>query len=269
MFKVLASPQITNSDEVVRVYHQCLQWYESFFAMLKADGSNSPFVLFIQYEPIMMFCVSPGLASLPAYSWIGYSAGVIVFGLAIQSFVLMVTCSMYYQFCLLSLFRPHISATLRGLHSHPWEICLQAAQSILVLCQSHAGVFDLHRVCLLVPYFVGAAAMISLAVREARDGITKALPIAQPDYQRDEAVIRTTEPPGEATAKESEPKRMYVDKRYGEDFVEGRHGTCHPAPIHLNMPMVTHARLLLSEMSAIHPAAALFDDMLQRMSTRN
>lgn len=48
VYKVLASPQTATNDELVLVYHRCLDWYESFFAMLKTDGSNSPFVLFIQ-----------------------------------------------------------------------------------------------------------------------------------------------------------------------------------------------------------------------------
>ena len=48
VYKLLASPQPAAGDEVVLAYHRCLDWYESFFAMLKTDGSNSPFVLFIQ-----------------------------------------------------------------------------------------------------------------------------------------------------------------------------------------------------------------------------
>jgi len=48
VYKVLASPQPATNDKLVLVYHRCLDWYESFFAMLKTDGNDSPFVLFIQ-----------------------------------------------------------------------------------------------------------------------------------------------------------------------------------------------------------------------------
>ncbi|UNI17857.1 hypothetical protein JDV02_004171 [Purpureocillium takamizusanense] len=121
VYTILASSPTATEDEVVLVYHQCLNWYESFFA-LQTDGSNSPFVLFIH---------------------------------------------MYYQFCLLSLFRPRVGKPIEGLGVHPREICLQAAQSILGLLQSYAGLFGLHRVAPLVQYFVCASASLSLAIEEA------------------------------------------------------------------------------------------------------
>ncbi|GJN78630.1 hypothetical protein PLIIFM63780_002139 [Purpureocillium lilacinum] len=48
MCKILVSQPTAADDEVVLIYHWCLDWYESFFAMLKTDESNSPFVFFVQ-----------------------------------------------------------------------------------------------------------------------------------------------------------------------------------------------------------------------------
>ncbi|GJN76039.1 hypothetical protein PLICBS_010150 [Purpureocillium lilacinum] len=48
VYKLLVWSSAATGDEVVLVYRRCLDWYEGFFAMLAADGSNSPFVTFIQ-----------------------------------------------------------------------------------------------------------------------------------------------------------------------------------------------------------------------------
>ncbi|GJN86841.1 hypothetical protein PLIIFM63780_010423 [Purpureocillium lilacinum] len=48
VYKLLVWSSAATGDEVVLVYRRCLDWYEDFFAMLAADGSNSPFVTFIQ-----------------------------------------------------------------------------------------------------------------------------------------------------------------------------------------------------------------------------
>jgi hypothetical protein len=35
-------------SDVEAFYKQCLEWYESMFALLSAEGSRSPFALFVQ-----------------------------------------------------------------------------------------------------------------------------------------------------------------------------------------------------------------------------
>ncbi|OAQ93891.1 nitrate assimilation regulatory protein nirA [Purpureocillium lilacinum] len=224
VYKLLASPQTAAGDEVVLVYHRCLDWYESFFAMLKTDGSNSPFVLFIH---------------------------------------------MYYQFCLLSICRPYVSMPLEGLNAHPREICLQTAQSILGLAQSYAGVFGLHRVSPLVPYFVCAAGLLSLAVEEAGHGVLGAVPMPHGVDPRAGAVGKTAKSPEDAIKKEPGDDAMDVDTHHHPRPRGDRHDRRLAQPSHVNMPAVAHARLLLSEMSAVHPAATLAEVMLHRAPGRN
>ncbi|UNI22306.1 hypothetical protein JDV02_008206 [Purpureocillium takamizusanense] len=216
----------TTADEVVLTYYRCLDWYESFFAMLKTDGSNSPFVLFIH---------------------------------------------MYYQFCLLSLFRPHVSTPLEGLNAHPREISLQAAQSILALSQSYAGMFGLQHVSPLVPYFVCAAGLLSLAVEEAGHGMLGAVPMPpQLKDLGDEAALRMAESPEDAIKKESDDSAMDVEPEHGGTSSGGQRNRQLRRQSHIiNMPAVAQARLLLSEMSAAHPVAQLAEGMLHRAPGRN
>lgn len=47
VYKFLASPW-DKAEEVVAVYRDCLDWYETCFTLLKEDGSNPPYLLFIQ-----------------------------------------------------------------------------------------------------------------------------------------------------------------------------------------------------------------------------
>lgn len=44
----LSSATHIDTAEVMAVYTKCLDWYEGFFSLLKTDGSDTPFVLFIQ-----------------------------------------------------------------------------------------------------------------------------------------------------------------------------------------------------------------------------
>ncbi|KAM4061368.1 hypothetical protein HRG_013091 [Hirsutella rhossiliensis] len=64
---------------------------------------------------------------------------------------------MYYQFCLLCLFRPLANLVLADSDVRPREICLQAADSILTLSQSYSRLFTLRRVSPFVPYFLSLA----------------------------------------------------------------------------------------------------------------
>jgi hypothetical protein len=38
----------TTIHEILPVYNKCLDWYNNFFFFLNADGSRTPFVLFVQ-----------------------------------------------------------------------------------------------------------------------------------------------------------------------------------------------------------------------------
>lgn len=52
VYKALSAPEATPTkvalSEVILVYTKCLKWYDSFFALLKADEVNTPSILFIQ-----------------------------------------------------------------------------------------------------------------------------------------------------------------------------------------------------------------------------
>lgn len=69
-------------------------------------------------------------------------------------------CSIYYHFCLLSLFEPFVDHSLDCVNIHPREVCLQAAHSILTLARSHTRVFGFRRLPSLVPYYVSAAGLL-------------------------------------------------------------------------------------------------------------
>lgn len=55
VYKVLSGPEVTpikiSLSEAIAVYTKCLNWYDEFFALLKADGINTPCILYIQYAP--------------------------------------------------------------------------------------------------------------------------------------------------------------------------------------------------------------------------
>ena len=74
--------------------------------------------------------------------------------------------SLFYHFCLISLFRPFVYAQPDGFAVNSQEICLQAAESIVALSESHFEVFDLHHVPPLVPYFLCDAGLLCLTLGE-------------------------------------------------------------------------------------------------------
>lgn len=73
---------------------------------------------------------------------------------------------MFYHFCLISLFRLYIDIQPDGVVANPQEICLQAAESVVLLSESYSKVFDVSFVQPLVPYFLGAAASLCLTLGE-------------------------------------------------------------------------------------------------------
>ncbi|OAQ65631.1 nitrate assimilation regulatory protein nirA [Purpureocillium lilacinum] len=223
VYKLLVWSSAATGDEVVLVYRRCLDWYEGFFAMLAADGSNSPFVTFIH---------------------------------------------MYYHFCLLSLFRPYVTMPLPGLHVHPREICLQAAQSILGLSEAYVDTFGLLKMSPLVPYFVCASGLLSLAVEEPGHGILDAVPVPHHDHN-DGCLVETTESPQETIKKEPDDDPVALAQPYSHKSSGEQHNWPSPQPFPIKMPIVAHARLLLSKMSFAHPAAFLAEGMLHRAPGSN
>ncbi len=175
---------------------------------------------------------------------------------------------MYYHFCQLSLFRPYVSMPLSGLHVHPREICLRAAQSILGLSEAYVDTFGLRTVSPLMPYFVCASGLLSLAVEEPGHGILDAVPIPQHGHN-DGCLAKTTESPQETIKKEPDDDPVDLESHYGHKSSGEQHNRPSPQPMPIKMPIVTHARLLLSKMSFGYSAAFLADGMLHRAPGSN
>ncbi|KZZ91529.1 Fungal transcriptional regulatory protein [Beauveria brongniartii RCEF 3172] len=74
---------------------------------------------------------------------------------------------MYYHFCLLSVFRSLMNTEFATSELRPHDVCAQAVQSILSLTQSYNDLFTLQRVSALIPYFVCASGLFSLAVEDS------------------------------------------------------------------------------------------------------
>jgi hypothetical protein len=115
---------------------------------------------------------------------------------------------------------------------------MQAAQSILALAQSYDDLFTLRRVSGLVPYFICASGLFSLAME---DGGSRLDPV---HLRLDDNALLMTRP----EIKEHES----AVKRYGASVVPSR-----------EISAVAHARLLLAKIGSTHPAAATADRMLR------
>lgn len=157
---------------------------------------------------------------------------------------------------------------LAGLHVHPREICLRAAQSILGLSEAYVDTFGLRTVSPLMPYFVCASGLLSLAVEEPGHGILDAVPIPQHGHN-DGCLAKTTESPQETIKKEPDDDPVDLESHYGHKSSGEQHNRPSPQPMPIKMPIVTHARLLLSKMSFGHSAAFLADGMLHRAPGSN
>lgn len=118
----------------------------------------------------------------------------------------------------------------------PHEICAQAVQSILSLVQSYDDLFTLRRVSALVPYFVCASGLFSLAVEDSGSHMD----FVQP---RPRAAV---EPQAAAPA--------------NSGVIPITSKTTSPAQIKVSA--VAQARLLLSKMGSTHFAAAMAEAKL-------
>ncbi|KAH7146687.1 nitrate assimilation regulatory protein nirA [Dactylonectria estremocensis] len=69
-YNLVASARLapeTAVNEVIAVYAQCLDWYESFFALVSREGSRTPFILFIHMY--YHFCVLCAFRPFISLTW--------------------------------------------------------------------------------------------------------------------------------------------------------------------------------------------------------
>ncbi|KAF1738491.1 Conidial development protein fluffy [Beauveria bassiana] len=118
----------------------------------------------------------------------------------------------------------------------PHEICAQAVQSILSLTQSYSDLFTLQRVSALIPYFVCASGLFSLAVEDSGSHMdfVQLRPLAAVDPQA------------------AAPAKSGVTPITSDTT----------SPAQIKVSTVTQARLLLSKMGSTHFAAALAEKKL-------
>lgn len=152
---------------------------------------------------------------------------------------------------------------------------MQAAHSILVLTQSYASLYGLWRAPPLVPFFVYASGLLSIAAEDAGRSMPEVVPVAT-FANHDDRLAASLLPVGsfEATViPNSCGDSMGVENGHGlksSPNPERQRGQPElPSSAHVNMPAITHARLLLEEMSSLHPVAADVEGMLQRTSGMN
>ncbi|KGQ06697.1 Conidial development protein fluffy [Beauveria bassiana D1-5] len=143
---------------------------------------------------------------------------------------------MYYHFCLFSVFRSLMNTEFVTSELRPHEICAQAVQSILSLTQSYNDIFTLQRVSALIPYFVCASGLFSLAVEDSGSHMdfVQLRPLAAVDPQA------------------AAPAKSGVTSITSETT----------SPAQITVSAVTQARLLLSKMGSTHFAAALAEKKL-------
>ncbi|KAM3522943.1 hypothetical protein NHJ13051_005403 [Beauveria bassiana] len=146
---------------------------------------------------------------------------------------------MYYHFCLLCAFRPFIGCNFTDTKSQPHEMCGQAVQSILALAQSYDDLFTLRRVSALIPYFVCASGLFSLAIEDSGSKMDFI-------HLRPQGAVISDIPPPLLT-------------NLGEPASE-------TSLSRVRVSTVVQARLLLSKMGESHPAAALAAAKLRESS---
>ncbi|GJN78591.1 hypothetical protein PLIIFM63780_002100 [Purpureocillium lilacinum] len=139
---------------------------------------------------------------------------------------------------------------------------------VVLVYQAYVDTFGLRTVSPLMPYFVCASGLLSLAVEEPGHGILDAVPIPQHGHN-DGCLAKTTESPQETIKKEPDDDPVDLESHYGHKSSGEQHNRPSPQPMPIKMPIVTHARLLLSKMSFGYSAAFLADGMLHRAPGSN
>jgi len=123
-------------------------------------------------------------------------------------------------------------------------------------------------VSILVPYFVCASGLLSLAVEEPGHGIIDTVPTTHHD-SNDGCLAETAESPHETIKNEPYDDTVDLTRYCDHKPSDEQHNRPSPQPLPIKMPLVAHARLLLSKLSFAHPPAFLAEGMLHRAPGRN
>ncbi len=145
---------------------------------------------------------------------------------------------MYYHFCLLCAFRPFVGTRFTDTEIQPHEMCTQAVQSILGLAQSYDDLFTLRRVSALIPYFVCASGLFSLAIEDSGSNT-------------DFVYLGPREAVGPQDSQSPEVNEA------------GWSPATTTSSSRIKVSAVVQARLLLSKMGESHPAAAIAAEKLK------
>ena len=70
---------------------------------------------------------------------------------------MLINDSLYFQFCLLSVFKPFEGVCFEDFDISPREICYEARQSILALTRTNVAMFSLQGAPLLASFFLSTA----------------------------------------------------------------------------------------------------------------
>ena len=73
-----------------------------------------------------------------------------------------ISCSLYYHFCLLTLWRPFIHHNLGGAINCPWTVCFDASKAVIALADSYDELFSLYSTPYFMPQCVYAAGIMLL-----------------------------------------------------------------------------------------------------------
>lgn len=143
---------ISDGDKLPRhlldTYRGCLSWYGSALQSMRDQHGAGPFV---QYA----------ILSYPQAEYLAKSPGEPVTGVAD-------TCgSLFYHFCLLTLFRPFCHLGRLDSDLSPVDICAESAESILALARSCNELGERHLPC-FVPLFVYAAGLTEADIEAGR-----------------------------------------------------------------------------------------------------
>lgn len=220
---VALSLQIANPQVLVVKMFQLTEWvYKVVVAHQRASHSNES----IQEDILETYTKCLG--------WYRDVFELIGNGGSRSPFILFV--HMYYHFCLLCAFRPFVGYNFTDTDIQPHDMCIQAVQSILALAQSYDDLFTLRRVSALIPYFVCASGLFSLAIEDSRSD-TDFSHIPPRDAGDSQASCPTA--PGSS-----------------------------PLPTsRIRVSSVVQARILLSKMGESHPAATMATEKLKESLT--
>lgn len=133
-------------------------------------------------------------------------------------------------------FRPFVGTTFTGTEIQPYERCTQAVQAILALAQSYDDLFTLRRASALIPYFVCASGLFSLAVGDGSNSVDSI-------HHLSPRVVH-------------EPQLSHLDG--AGSFSETG------SALRIRVSTVVQARILLSKMGESHPAAAMAAEKLNK-----